>query len=240
MAREAERAGASGFAMVVEDHFYPGLVESPYSIVAGAVNPYSFLPEAELEGFVTEDASAVSKFLLSEFKLEEMTLSIWEWITADDGAAKKYLAPIWKPHMGGVLGLEFFFETRGVGGPAESQRIDTSVQLDSEFLGRNRRLRTRCCYSRGENAQLYPRLLQAGNRIWRHPHLGVHVSWMRFQYRLCFTVANGRFQQFFAFGMRLGRFAAIAATFADADEDQKRKLPSQLILGGSGSSSDRK
>lgn len=225
MAREAERAGASGFAMIVEDHFYPGLTSSPYSIIAGAVNPYSFLPEAQEEGLVAENTSALSKFLLSESRLEEMTQS-WEWTTSDGGAAKKFLKLYGSPAWEGFSDWSTFRDI-------ERWRSDVVTAdrhlhpVRTEFWG------VIGDYARdfvinGERMRSFiPGFCKPGID-WRHPHLGVmfldDVS-------IPPVVSDGQwtFSSIFAFGMRLGRFAAIAATFADADEQTKCKLQSGLF-----------
>ncbi len=225
MAREAERAGASGFAMIVEDHFYPGLTGSPYSIVAGAVNPYSFLPDAQAEGLVTEDASAVSRFLLSGSRLGEITQS-WGWTAADDGAAKKYLSQFGSPAWEGFSDWYSFRDPRrwrshGVTAdrhlrPVKMESWGVIGDYARDVVLNVERMRS-----------FIPGFCKPGID-WRHPHLGVMLL---DEVSIPPVIQGGQwtFSGIFALGMRLGRFAAIAATFADADEDQKRKLRAGLF-----------
>lgn len=225
MAREAERAGASGFAMIVENHFFPGLSASPYSILAGAVNPFSFLPEAQAEGLVAEDASAVSRFLLSGPRLEEMSQS-WGWTSADGGAAKRYLAQFGSPEWEGFSDWDTFrdpqrWRSHGV----TPDRHLRPIRM--EFWGVIGDYAREVVINWERMRNFIPGFCKPGID-WRHPHLGVMLL---DEVSIPPVVKDGQwtFSGIFAFGMRLGRFAAIAATFADADQERKRKLQASLF-----------
>ena len=90
MVREAERSGGSGFAIVAYNHLYPGLAASPYLILVGVVNPFSFLQRAQSEGFLDNSRSLISDYILSDGRTDELS-AYWAWLSCDGGAAVEYL-----------------------------------------------------------------------------------------------------------------------------------------------------
>ncbi len=111
MVREAERSGGSGFAIVAYNHLYPGLAASPYLILVGVVNPFSFLQRAQSEGFLDNSRSLISDYILSDGRTDELS-AYWAWLSCDGGAAVEYLkgygSPEWALGQGweGIRNIE--------------------------------------------------------------------------------------------------------------------------------------
>lgn len=90
MVREAERTGGSGFAMVMHNLLFPGMAEGPFLLLAGTVNPFSFLRDAEEGGFVSRTNSPIADYVLTGGREQDLANS-WDWLACDGGAATEYL-----------------------------------------------------------------------------------------------------------------------------------------------------
>ncbi len=90
LVRDGERGGGAGFSIVVHDHLYEKLTSGPFHIIAGVINPLNFLPQAELEGFVDRESSALAKFVLESAEHGELS-GTWGGLFSHDSGALRYL-----------------------------------------------------------------------------------------------------------------------------------------------------
>jgi hypothetical protein len=220
LVREAERAGGSGFAIVMHDHLYPKVTQSPYYILAGAVNPFSFLPEAEAKGFVDETSSPISKYVLEGGVLGDLSIG-WDWLGSDGGAAVEYLEAYGHPTWEGLSTWSNFRDVRRWrhdGLTPDRHLMPVSVDFwgvlgdyARDIVRHQKRLKN-----------FMPGITKPG-LDWRSPRLGVLLL---DEIAIKPIVQGGQwtFSTLFAFGMRLGRLIAITAQFADANEKTKRLL----------------
>lgn len=225
LSREAERTGSSGFVMVVEDHFYPEVTQSPFSIIAGVVNPYCFLPDAEASGFVTSTSSSIASYLLSDDTRQELTAS-WEWTSAGGTAAAEYLKSFGNPMWEGFSNWDSFRDPRRW--RSDTITADRHVcPISIDFWGVVGDFARDFVIHGARVRNFMPGYLKPG-LDWRSPHLGVMLL---DEISVEPVVKNGEwtFEAIFSFGIRLGRLGAISATFADSDADTRRKLQAGLF-----------
>ena len=225
MAREAERAGGSGFVFVADHSFFPGLSQSEYVLIAGALNPYCFLPQAEGFRFAAESDSPISAYLLDDSRREDMTIS-WDWIGIDGDAAATYLRQFGDASWENFSSWKSFrdsyrWRTKSV----TAHRYLFPITAESwGVLGDYMRDVVKH-WARLENFS--PGYCKPGID-WRYPWLAVQLL---DDLALPPVVEAGQwtFGALFEFGMRLGRHTAYAAQFADADESQRRKIRPSLF-----------
>lgn len=225
LVREAERSGGSGFALVAYNHFYPGLAEGPYLILAGVVDPFSFVEHAIGQGFLQADASPVASYIHDDGKLDALSSS-WNWTGGDIQAAVDYLDAY------GSAGWENFSNWRTLRNVrrwttdgATPDRHLTPVTMDFwGMLGDYVRDAVRNV-SRMRN---FLGGLAKPGMDWRFPNLGVAFL---DDIALKPLVEDGQWtiSAVFGLGLRLGRFTSIAAQYAGADEHQQRLLQAGLF-----------
>ncbi|HBP4581703.1 TPA: hypothetical protein L5606_000171 [Pseudomonas aeruginosa] len=225
MVREAERSGSSGFALVAYNHFYPGLAEGPYLILAGVVDPFSFMGNAIDQGFLQATTSPLANYVHEGGKLDVLSSS-WNWIGGDVRAAAEYL------NAYGRARWEDFFDWRTlrdvhrwmVEGATPDRHL-TPVTMDFwGMLGD---------YAR-DAVRNVPRMrnflggLAKPGMDWRFPSLGVTLL---DDIALKPLIRDGQWtiSAVFGFGLRLGRFTSIAAQYADAGEHQQRLMRASLF-----------
>ncbi|MFS8050875.1 hypothetical protein [Rhizobium sp. BR 314] len=220
MVREAERTGGSGFAMVMHNLLYPGMAQGPFLLLVGAVNPFSFLREAEESGFVDKANSPIADYVLSEDREHDLAMS-WDWQSCDGGAATEYLKGYGRATWESFSTWHKIRDVRRWRAPSVTMdRYLTPVSVDfwgvfgdfaRDLIRHVDRLRN-----------FMPAFAQPGID-WRHPNFGVAIL---DEIALESPIHGGQwtFSAIFAFAIRLGRLTAFAAQYAEADDDQRRKL----------------
>lgn len=224
MAREAERSGGSGFALVAYNHFYPRLAEGPYLVLAGVVNPFSFLGNAIDQGFLKASTSPIARYLYDDGKLNDLSSS-WNWIGGGVGAAADYLNAYGRAHWEGFSDWRTLRDARRWALGVTPDRHLRPVSMD--FWG------VLGDYAR-DAVRNVPRMrnflggFAKPGMDWRFPNLGVALL---DDIALKPLIQDGQwtFSAVFGLGLRLGRFTSIAAQYAEADEHQKRLLQAGLF-----------
>ncbi|MBY3027109.1 hypothetical protein [Rhizobium leguminosarum] len=225
LVREAERGGGSGFAMIASDHLYPKLSSSPYVIIAGVVNPYSFLPHAETQGFVERTTSAVSQYLLDPQRRGDLTYS-WGWLDCDRGSARSYLSHFGRPAWEGFGNWSDFRDPRRWRHPSLTpDRHLTPVFFD--FWGVLGDFARDIVKTQGRLRAFIPGFAKPG-LDWHYPHLGVLLL-DDIAVTPAINAGQWTFAALFDFGIRLGRFCAISAQYADADDRVQKLLQAGLF-----------
>jgi hypothetical protein len=225
MVREAERSGGSGFALVAYNHFYPGFAEGPYLILAGVVDPFSFVGHAIDQGFLQATTSPIANYVYDGGKLDALSSS-WNWIGGDVGAAADYLNAYGRAHWEGFSDWRTLRDVRRwmVDGVTPDRHL-TPVTMDFwGMLGD---------YAR-DAVRNVPRMrnflggLAKPGMDWRFPSLGVTLL---DDIALTPLIQDGQWTMsaVFGFGLRLGRFTSIAAQYAEADEHQQRLMRASLF-----------
>jgi len=225
MAREAERAGGSGFVFLAEDIFFPGLSRSPYQIVAGALNPYCFLPEAERSGFASGKDSPISAYLLDETRQQELTIS-WAWFGTGGDAAIEYLQQFGTADWEGFSNWNHFRDSNRW--RSESVTPDRHLlPLEAEFWGVLGDYARSVIINQRRLQNFLPGFAKPG-LDWRCPWLAILVL---DEIAVPPVIAFGEwhFSGFFALGMRLGRLAAFAAHYSKSKENERRKVAPGLF-----------
>ncbi len=220
MVREAERSGGSGFAIVAYNHLYPRMAVSPYLILAGVVNPFSFLEKAQSEGFLENSRSPVSDYVLSDGRVDELAAS-WAWLSCDGGAAVEYLTGYgsseWAMDQGweGIRNIERW---RHPGLTLDRHIMPVSVDFWG-VLGDYARDAVRHV-ERMRN--FMPSCARPG-MDWRHPILG---TLLLDEIASTPPLIDGQwtFSALFRFGLLLGRFGSLSAQMVNAEPEQQRLL----------------
>lgn len=220
MVREAERSGGSGFAIVAYNHLYPSLAASPYLILVGVVNPFSFLQRAQSEGFLENSRSLISDYILSDGRTDELS-AYWAWLSCDGGAAVEYLkgygSPEWALGQGweGIRNIERW---RYPGLTLDRHIMPVSVDFWG-VLGDYARDAVRHV----DRMRNFMSSCARPGMDWRHPILGVLLL---DEIASTPPLINGQwtFSAFFRLGMLLGRFGSLSAQMTDAEPKQKRLL----------------
>jgi len=220
MVREAERSGGSGFAMVAYNHLYPGMAESPYLILAGIVNPFSFLEKARSEGFLENSRSPISEYILSDDRTYELSAS-WAWLSCDGGAAVEYLTGYGSPEWAlaqGWEGIRNIERWRCPGLTLDRHIMPVSVDFWG-VLGDYARDAVRHV----ERMQNFMSSCARPGMDWRDPILGVLLL---DEIASAPPLIDGQwtFSALFRLGLLLGRFGSISAQKADAEPEQQRML----------------
>src|ERR1700722_4827489 len=214
LAREAERAGGSGFVMVVEDHLYPKIATAPFQLIAGALNPYCFLAEAESHGFVTASDSPIAEYLLAPTNREELTLS-WNWIGVGGALASKFLDQFGSATWEGLSSWSNLRDPRRW--RMNSITPDrTLTPLSMEFWGVLGDYVRDIVIQRDRLKAFMPGMVRAG-MDWQQPHFGV----MLLDEVGIPSIAEGgqwTFSDLFELGVRLGRWLSISASFAEGND----------------------
>lgn len=223
MVREAERAGGSGFAIVAYNHFYPGLADGPFLILAGVVNPFSFAQWAVDAGFLKNTSSPLAQYVLEGGVLGDLSMS-WNWVSCDSGAAREYLSAYGSPSWGD------FSDWRTI----RHRDRWTSIRMDRHItpisvdfwgvLGDYARDAVR----RVERMRKFKLGLAKPGLDWRHPLLGVLLL-DEVAIEPVVDAGQWTFSALFETGLRLGRFVAFASQYADADEHTERLLRAPLF-----------
>lgn len=220
MVRESERTGGSGFAMVVHNLLYPGMAEGPFLLLVGAVNPFSFLRDAEEGGFVNRANSPIADYVLSDDRKHDLAMS-WDWQSCDGGAAVDYLEGY------GRATWESFSTWREIRDVrrwrASSITMDRHLTpLSVDFWGVLGDFARDLVRHVRRMRNFMPGFARPGVD-WRHPKFGVAIL---DEIALESPIDGGQwtFSAIFALGMRIGRLNAFGAQFAEADDDQRRKL----------------
>lgn len=219
MVREAERTGGSGFAIVMHNLLFPVMAEGPFLLLAGAVNPFSFLPDAEEGGFVSKSNSPIANYVLSGDR-EDLATS-WDWISCDGGAATEYLEGYGRATWESFSTWEALRDVRRWRSPSVTMdRHLTPVAID--FWGVLGDFARDLVRHVDRMRNFMPGFARPGID-WRHPKLGVAIL---DEIALESPIDGGQwtFSAIFAFGIRLGRLNAFSAQFAESDKDQRRKL----------------
>jgi len=220
MVREAERSGGSGFAMVAYNHLYPGMADSPYLILAGVVNPFSFLERAQSEGFLKNSRSPMSDYILAEGRTGDLS-STWAWLSCDGGAAVEYLQGYGSPHWALANGWEDIRNIERWRYPGLT--LDRHVMpVSVDFWG------VLGDYARDvvrnvERMRNFQSSCARPGMDWSHPILGVLLL---DEVASAPPLANGQwtFSALFKLGLLLGRFGSLSAQMADATPSQQRLL----------------
>ena len=218
LAREAERVGGSGFVIVAEDHLYPKGATAPFQLIAGAMNPYCFLPQAELHGFTTSSDSPLAKHLLDPINREELSLS-WDWIGVGGAAASKYLDQFGHATWEGLSTSKHLRDTRRWW----SQSITpdrTLTPRTMDFWGVLGDYVREVVIQRERLKNFMPGMARPGVD-WQEPGFGVMLL---DEVAIPPIAGSGQwtFSDLFELGVRLGRWLSITASFAAGDEEQKR------------------
>jgi len=225
LAREADRAGGSGFVMIVKDHFFPNRTQCPFLIIAGAVNPYCFLVDANDNGFLTSTSSSLITFLLSNDTRD--LSSSWDWITTGGNAAVKYLESFGEPMWEGFSNWANFRDTR-------RWRIESSVTPDrhlcpisTDFWGIVGDFARDVVINGARMKNFLPSYLKPG-LDWHCPHMGVMLL-DEISVQPVVKWGEWTFEAIFMFGIILGRLGAISATYASSDDNSRLKLQASLF-----------
>lgn len=223
--REAERSGGSGFALVAHNHFYPGLAEGPYLIIAGVVDPFSFVDHAIDQGFLQATTSPIANYVHDGGKLGTLSSS-WNWIGGDLRAAADYLNAYGSAHWEGFSDWRKLRDVRRwMADGVTPDRHLRPVTMDFwGMLGD---------YAR-DAVRNVPRMrnflggMAKPGMDWRFPNLGVALL---DDIALKPLIQDGQWtiSAAFGLGLRLGRFTSIAAQYADADEHQQRLMRAGLF-----------
>lgn len=220
MVREAERSGGSGFAMVAYNHLYPGMADSPYLILAGVVNPFSFLERAQSEGFLKNSCSPISDYILEDGRTRELS-ACWSWLSNDGGAAVQYLEGYGSSEWALAQGWE---DIRNIerwcypGVTLDRHIMPVSVDFWG-VLGDYARDAVRHV----DRMRNFMSSCARPGMDWRHPILGVLLL---DEIASTPPLINGQwtFSALFRLGLLLGRFGSLSAQIADAEPEQKRLL----------------
>lgn len=220
MVREAERSGGSGFAMVAYNHLYPGMADSPYLILAGVVNPFSFLERAQSEGFLKNSRSPISDYILEDGRTRELS-ACWSWLSNDGGAAVQYLEGYGSSEWALAQGWE---DIRNIerwcypGVTLDRHIMPVSVDFWG-VLGDYARDAVRHV----DRMRNFMSSCARPGMDWRHPILGVLLL---DEIASTPPLINGQwtFSALFRLGLLLGRFGSLSAQIADAEPEQKRLL----------------
>lgn len=220
MVREAERSGGSGFAMVAYNHLYPGMADSPYLILAGVVNPFSFLERAQSEGFLKNSRSPISDYILEDGRTRELS-ACWSWLSNDGGAAVQYLEGYGSSEWALAQGWE---DIRNIerwcypGMTLDRHIMPVSVDFWG-VLGDY----VRDAVRHVDRMRNFMSSCARPGMDWRHPILGVLLL---DEIASTPPLINGQwtFSALFRLGLRLGRFGSLSAQIVDADPEQKRLL----------------
>lgn len=220
MVREAERTGGSGFAIVMHNLLFPDMAEGPFLLFAGAVNPFSFLPNAEESGFVSRTNSPITDYVLSGDREHDLAMS-WDWLSCDGGAATKYLNGYGRARWESFSTWQRFRDVRRwrAAGVTMDRHL-TPVSID--FWGVLGDFARDLVRHVDRIRNFMPGFARPG-MDWRHPKLGVAIL---DEIALESPINGGQwtFSAIFALGVRLGRLNAFGAQFAEADDDRRRKL----------------
>lgn len=220
MVREAERSGGSGFAMVAYNHLYPRMADSPYLILAGVVNPFSFLERAQSEGFLENSRSPISDYILEDGRTRELS-ACWSWLSNDGGAAVQYLEGYGSPEWALAQGWEDIRNIerwRYPGLTLDRHIMPVSVDFWG-VLGDYARDAVRNV----ERMRNFMSSCARPGMDWRHPILGVLLL---DEIASAPPLINGQwtFSALFRLGLLLGRFGSLSAQIADAGPEQQRLL----------------
>lgn len=225
LARQAERQGNSGFVMVAENILYPRAALSPYLLIVGIINPFCFLSEAQRKGMSEEADSALSEYLLKDSRCAEMAMG-WDWTPAIDSDARRYLDA-----YGDVL-WENFSDWSSFRDPARwglnSVTPDRHLRpVSAEFWGAAGDFARDLVSHTSRMKNFMPGFCRPG-LDWRHPWL---ATYLLDQIAVMPVIEGGQwtFSALFALGVRLGRFTAIAATYADMEEAEQHKMKAGLF-----------
>lgn len=220
MVREAERSGGSGFAMVAYNHLYPGMAVSPYLILAGVVNPFSFMKRAQSEGFLENSRSPISDYILENGRTGDLS-ACWSWLSNDGGAAVQYLkgygSPEWALSQGweDIRNIERW---RYPGLTLDRHIMPVSVDFWG-VLGDYARDAVRNV----DRMRNFMTSCARPGMDWRHPILGVLLL---DEIASAPPLIDGQwtFSAMFRLGLLLGRFGSLSAQIADAEPEQQRLL----------------
>lgn len=220
MVREAERSGGSGFAMVAYNHLYPRMADSPYLILAGVVNPFSFLERAQSEGFLENSRSPISDYVLEDSRTRELS-ACWSWLSNDGGAAVQYLEGYGSPEWALAQGWEDIRNIerwRYPGLTLDRHIMPVSVDFWG-VLGDYARDAVRNV----ERMRNFMSSCARPGMDWRHPILGVLLL---DEIASAPPLIDGQwtFSALFRLGLLLGRFGSLSAQIADAEPEQQRLL----------------
>ncbi|CAN7528546.1 hypothetical protein [Aminobacter sp. LjRoot7] len=220
MVREAERSGGSGFVIMAYNHLYPRMADTPYLILAGVVNPFSFLQRAQSEGFLEDSGSPISAYILAGDRAAELSAS-WAWLSCDGGAAVEYLkgygSPKWAltPGWESIRNIERW---RCPGLTLDRHIMPVSVDFWG-VLGDYARDAVRHV----DRMRNFMSSCARPGMDWRHPILGVLLL---DEIALAPPLTDGQwtFSALFRLGLLLGRFGSLSAQMADAEPEQQRLL----------------
>lgn len=223
--REAERSGGSGFALVAHNHFYPDLAEGPYLILAGVMDPFSFVDHAIDQGFLQANTSPIANYVHDGGMLGTLSSS-WNWIGGELQAAANYLNAYGSAHWEGFSNWRTLRDVRRwMTDGATPDRHLRPVTMDFwGMLGD---------YAR-DAVQNVPRMrnfhggMAKPGMDWRFPNLGVALL---DDIALKPLIQDGQWtiSAVFGLGLRLGRFTSIAAHYANTDEHQRRLMRASLF-----------
>lgn len=225
MVREAERSGGSGFAMVAYNHLYPKMATSPYLILAGVVNPYSFLERAQSEGFLESSRSPISDYILDDGRTADLSAS-WDWLSCDGGAAVEYLKGYGSPEWAlaqeweGIRNIERWRYPR-----LTLDRHVMPVSIDFwGVLGDYARDAVRHV----DRMRNFMSSCARPGMDWHHPILGVLLL---DEIALAPPLINGQwtFSALFKLGLLLGRFGSLSAQITDAEPEEQRLLQASFF-----------
>lgn len=220
MVREAERSGGSGFAMVAYNHLYPRMANSPYLILAGVVNPFSFLKRAQSEGFLENSRSPICDFILKDGRTRELS-ACWSWLSNDGGAAVQYLEGYGSSEWALAQGwkdIRNIERWRYPGLTLDRHIMPVSVDFWG-VLGDYARDAVRHV----DRMRNFMSSCARPGMDWRHPILGVLLL---DEIASTPPLIDGQwtFSALFRLGLLLGRFGSLSAQIADAEPEQKRLL----------------
>jgi hypothetical protein len=220
MVREAERSGGSGFAIVAYNHLYPRMANAPYLILAGVVNPFSFLERAQSEGFLQNSRSPISDYVLSDGRAHELAAA-WDWLSCDGGAAAGYLAGYGLPEWAmaeGWEGIRNIERWRYPGLTLDRHIMPVSFDFWG-VLGDYARDSVRHV----ERMRKFMPSLATPGVDWRYPILGAILL---DEIASAPPLIDGQwtFSALFRFGLLLGRFGSLSAQMVGAEPEQQRLL----------------
>lgn len=220
MVREAERSGGSGFAMVAYNHLYPRMAYLPYLILAGVVNPFSFLERAQSEGFLKNSRSPITDYILEDSRTRELS-ACWSWLSNDGGAAVQYLEGYGSPKWALAQRWEDIRKIERWRYPGLTlDRHIMPVSIDFwGVLGDYARDAVRNV----ERMRNFMSSCAKPGMDWRNPILGVLLL---DEIASAPPLIDGQwtFSALFRLGLLLGRFGSLSAQIADAEPEQRRLL----------------
>lgn len=218
--REAERKGGSGFAMVCYNHFSTKLADSPYLLLIGAVDPFTFIDHANNSRMLENSASPILDYLLEGERHMDLSTS-WDWLSSDGGAATDYLKEFGRPTWEMAANWRHLRDVRRW--KSNSITFDRHISpVYSEFWGFLGDF-VREIARRPSRLRAFMPGFAKPQMNWKHPLFGTLLL-DELSGHHALKDGQWTFSAVFQFGLCLGRLGAFSSHFSEADPDTKDKL----------------